>query len=342
MSKPRVGITLGDVAGIGPEIVLKSCLEERVYDFCHPVVIGDKRVVDMVIQDFDFSLEVHVIEDTNDGRYETGVVNLIDLGNIDMDHFAYGTVSANAGQAAYDYIAKGVELFNAGQVDVIATSPINKEALKAAEVPYIGHTEILGGLTNVTDPLTMFEVDSLRVFFLSRHVSLRKAIDMVKKERLVDYIKRSIIELDKLGVKGTLIVSGLNPHNGENGLFGDEEMTDIIPAIKECQALGLDVAGPIPADSVFYKGFNENCSAVLSLFHDQGHIATKTYDFHRTISLTLGMPLLRTSVDHGTAFDIAGQNIADPISMIEAIVLAAKYGDYAKKGSMSRIGVLNK
>lgn len=331
MKKPFVGITLGDVAGIGPEIVLKSCLETRVYDVCNPVVIGDKNVVDMVIKDFGFPLEVKVLNHTNEGDYKVGVVNLIDLQNIDMDEFAYGKVSANAGQAAYDYIAKGVELFNQKEVDVIATSPINKEALKAAEVPFIGHTEILGDLTNVDDPLTMFEVDSLRVFFLSRHVSLRKAIDMVKKERLVDYIKRSIIELKKLNVEGTLIVSGLNPHNGENGLFGDEEMTDIIPAVKECQNLGLDVSGPIPADSVFYKGFSENCSAVLSLFHDQGHIATKTYDFHRTISLTLGMPLLRTSVDHGTAFDIAGQNIADPISMIEAIVLAAKYGDYAKK-----------
>ncbi|MGS0972830.1 MAG: 4-hydroxythreonine-4-phosphate dehydrogenase PdxA [Candidatus Izemoplasmataceae bacterium] len=331
MKKPVVGITLGDVAGIGPEIVLKSCLNERVYDVCHPVVIGDKKIVDMVIKDFNFDLKVNSIQHTIDGVYEKGIVNLIDLNNIDMNDFAYGKVSANAGQAAYDYIAKGVALFHTGEVDVVATSPINKEALKAANVPFIGHTEILGSLTNVEDPLTMFEVDSLRVFFLSRHVSLRKAIDMVKKDRLVDYIKRSLIELDKLKVKGTLIVSGLNPHNGEHGLFGDEEMTEIIPAIEECQAMGLDVSGPIPADSVFYKGFNENCSAVLSLFHDQGHIATKTYDFHRTISLTLGMPLLRTSVDHGTAFDIAGQNIADPISMIEAIVLAAKYGDYAKK-----------
>ena len=154
---------------------------------------------------------------------------------------------------------------------------------------------------------------------------------MVKKERIIDYIERSIKELDKLGVEGTFYVSGLNPHNGENGLFGDEELTDIIPAVEYCKEEGLNVFGPIPGDSVFHKGFSKNCSGILSLYHDQGHIATKTYDFHRTISLTLGMPVLRTSVDHGTAFDIAGKNIADPISMIEAVLLAAKYGNYSKK-----------
>ncbi len=331
MKKPYIGITLGDVAGIGPEIVLKTCLEQKVYDVCYPVMIGDKKVIDKTINDFNLDLKINVIKKLNEGKYQLGTVDLVDLDNVNMKDYEYGKVSKNAGKAAYEYIEEAVRLYYEDELNVIATSPINKEALKAGGVPFIGHTEILGHLTSSHDPLTCFEVDSLRVFFLSRHVSLRKALDLVKKERLVDYIERSIIELRKLHVEGTLYVSGLNPHNGEHGLFGDEELTDIIPAIEECQAKGLDVYGPIPGDSVFYKGFSDRCAGVLSLFHDQGHIATKTYDFHRTISLTLGMPVLRTSVDHGTAFDIAGQGIADPISMIEAVMLAAKYGDYSEK-----------
>jgi 4-hydroxythreonine-4-phosphate dehydrogenase len=176
----------------------------------------------------------------------------------------------------------------------------------------------------------MFEIEKLRVFFLSRHVSLKKAIDMVKKDRLEDYIQRSIKALKRLGVEGTLAVAGLNPHSGEHGLFGYEEMEEIEPAIKSMQEKGYDVIGPIPADSIFAIGLSGKWAAVLSLYHDQGHIATKTYDFHRTISITNGMPFLRTSVDHGTAMDIAGKNIANEVSMIEAIRLAARYAPYFK------------
>jgi 4-hydroxythreonine-4-phosphate dehydrogenase len=211
-------------------------------------------------------------------------------------------------------------------VDAVATTPINKESLKAGGVPFIGHTEIFGKLTGVADPLTMFETRGLRVFFLSRHVSLRKACDMVKKERIIDYVKRSVSMLKKLGVStGTMAIAGLNPHSGEHGLFGDEELTEVFPAVKELQAEGYAVAGPIGADSVFHLALKGKYNSVLSLYHDQGHIATKTLDFDRTISITGGMPILRTSVDHGTAFDIAGKNIAGEVSMVEAILLAAKY-----------------
>jgi len=331
MKRPYIGITLGDVAGVGPEIVLKTCNDKKVYDACKPVVIGDLKVIKKALKDFNINLKTNTIEKLNQGIYQLGIVDVIDLNNIDLDSFEYGKISAQAGKAAYEYIAKAVDLYFNDELNAIATSPINKEALKKGGVNFIGHTEIFGSLTNSYDPLTMFEVDGLRVFFLSRHLSLRKAIDIVKKDKLIDYIQRSIIELDKLGVKGTFLVSGLNPHNGENGLFGDEEINEIIPAVEYCKEQGLDVFGPIPGDSVFHKGFQKQYSGILSLYHDQGHIATKTYDFYRTISLTLGMPVLRTSVDHGTAFDIAGKNIANPISMIESVLLAAKYGDYSKK-----------
>jgi 4-hydroxythreonine-4-phosphate dehydrogenase len=251
-----------------------------------------------------------------------------------MAHFENGAVSGMCGKAAYEYIAKSVELAMARKVDAVATTPINKESLQAGGVPFIGHTEIFGALTGVADPLTMFETRGLRVFFLSRHVSLRKACDMVTKDRIVDYVKRSSAVLKKLGVTtGTMAIAGLNPHSGEHGLFGDEEVNEVFPAVKELQAAGYQVAGPVGADSVFHLALKGVYNSVLSLYHDQGHIATKTLDFDRTISITGGMPILRTSVDHGTAFDIAGKNIASEVSMTEAILLAAKYSSAFRGGA---------
>ncbi|MBC7239456.1 MAG: 4-hydroxythreonine-4-phosphate dehydrogenase PdxA, partial [Chloroflexi bacterium] len=229
-------------------------------------------------------------------------------------------ISVKAGRASAKYIEKAVELASLREVDAIATAPINKEAWKLADVPHIGHTEMLGDLTGVRDPLTMFQVKDLRIFFLTRHVSLRKACDMVKKERVLDYIERCTKALKALGIENPrLAVAALNPHGGEHGLFGDEEMKEIEPAVKEAQKRGFNAYGPLPADSVFWACLSGKYDAVLSLYHDQGHIAAKTLDFHRTVSITLGLPFLRTSVDHGTAMDIAGQGIANPISMIEAI-----------------------
>ena len=231
------------------------------------------------------------------------------------------------GQAAFDYIATAIDLANHRLVDAVATTPINKESLKAGQVPYIGHTEIFADLTGTTDPLTMFEVRGMRVFFLTRHVSLRQACDLVTRARIVDYVQRCIQALQRLGVgEGTMAIAGLNPHSGEHGLFGDEEVREVEPAVRDLQAMGYAVVGPIGADSVFHLALQGHFHSVLSLYHDQGHIATKTLDFERTIAITNGLPFLRTSVDHGTAFNIAGQGIASPVSMIEAILLAAKYG----------------
>jgi 4-phospho-D-threonate 3-dehydrogenase / 4-phospho-D-erythronate 3-dehydrogenase len=331
-NKPIVVVPIGDPAGIGPEIAVKSLTKQEIYDVCRPVLVGDVKVVQRVIDVCELNLNINSMSNPKEeGLYQLGTIDLVAVNNIDMDQFEFGKVNAMCGLAAFEYIKKTVELSDANLVDSIATTPINKESLKAAQVPFIGHTEIFGSLSNTADPLTMFEIEKLRVFFLSRHVSLRKAIDMVKKERLIDYCIRSIEALERLGVQGTLAIAGLNPHSGEHGLFGDEEMTEIEPAVKELREKGYDVIGPIPADSIFALGLDGRYAAILSLYHDQGHIATKTYDFHRTISITNGMPFLRTSVDHGTAFDIAGKNIANPISMIEAIRLAAKYAVHFKK-----------
>src|SRR5699024_3645520 len=206
-------------------------------------------------------------------------------------------------------------------------TPINKESLQAAEVPYIEHTEMLEDLTNTKDPLTMFQVQGMRIFFLTRHLSIKDAIDQMTKERVQDYLNRCDEALQRLGVdERKLAVAGLNPHSGEGGLFGNEEIDEITPGIEAAQKDGIDVVGPVPADSVFYQALNGKYDAVLSLYHDQGHIAAKMTDFHRTIAITNGLPFLRTSVDHGTAFDIAGKNIASSVSMEECIKLAAQYG----------------
>ncbi|HZG79435.1 MAG TPA: 4-hydroxythreonine-4-phosphate dehydrogenase PdxA, partial [Brevibacillus sp.] len=213
-----------------------------------------------------------------------------------------------------------------GEVKALATTPINKESLKAAKVPFIGHTEMLESLTNTKDPLTMFEVNGMRIFFLTRHLSLKDAIAQMTKERVQDYLVRCDQALQRLGVESRRIaVAGLNPHSGEGGLFGMEEVEEIKPGIEAAVAAGINAVGPVPADSVFFQALQGRYDAVLSLYHDQGHIAAKMTDFHRTISITNGLPFLRTSVDHGTAFDIAGKNIAESISMEECIKLAAQY-----------------
>ncbi|MCX7924013.1 MAG: 4-hydroxythreonine-4-phosphate dehydrogenase PdxA [Clostridia bacterium] len=326
MERPVIGIPLGDPAGIGPEIVVKSLMDKTLYDVCKPLVIGDRDVITQALSFCGFNAIINVVSQPEEGKYEAGIINIVDLGNVDINRLEIGKIQAMGGQAAFEYIRKSVDMAMNGEVDAIATTPINKESLKAAGIDFIGHTEILAGLTNTHDPLTMFEVRNMRVFFLSRHVSLRKACDMVTKARLLDYIQRCNEALKRLGVaEGTMAVAGLNPHSGEHGLFGDEEVQHVEPAVEEAQKMGYNVVGPIGADSVFHLALQGKFNSVLSLYHDQGHIATKTLDFERTIAITIGLPFLRTSVDHGTAFDIAGTGKASQVSMSEAILLAAKY-----------------
>lgn len=329
MKKPLIAVPIGDPAGIGPEIVSKAIASQEVFQTADCVVVGDKNVMENAINLVNVNLEIHLITSPDEGVYQEGVLNLIDLHNIAMDKFEFGKVNGMCGKAAYEYIEKSIEFANGGKVDAIATTPINKESLHAGNINYIGHTEIFGSLTHTEDPLTMFETNGLRVFFLTRHVSLRDMLDMITKERIEDYVKRCLEALKKLGVtEGTMAIAGLNPHSGEHGLFGWEEVNEIMPAVEKLRSEGYNVVGPIGADSVFHQAAQGKYNSVLSLYHDQGHIAAKTLDFEKTISITNGMPILRTSVDHGTAFDISGKGIASPVSMIEAIRLAAKYAPH--------------
>ncbi|MBN1623300.1 MAG: 4-hydroxythreonine-4-phosphate dehydrogenase PdxA [Clostridia bacterium] len=326
MKKPVIGIPMGDPAGIGPEIVVKALTEGSVFDICIPVVIGDASVLKQIRDIIGAKVKIRPIGSADEAGGTPGVIDVIDMANIDASELVYGVVDSRAGKAAYEYIEKTAGMARDGEIDAVATTPINKESIKAAKVDFIGHTEMFAHLSGTDDPLTMFQVMNMRVFFLSRHLSLRAACDAVKKDKIKEYIVRCLDSLVRLGVSRPLLaVAGLNPHNGEHGLFGSEEVNEISPAVEECIADGLNVTGPVPGDSVFALALKGKYDGVLSMYHDQGHIATKTVDFERTISLTIGMPYLRTSVDHGTAFDIAGKGIASEVSMTEAIRLAALY-----------------
>lgn len=330
MTKLTVGIPLGDPCGIGPEIVVKAFNDKTLYELCNMLLIGDKFVVNKVLKITGLHLSTNVITDISNAKFEYGTIDLIDMNYVKGD-YEFGKISALCGQAAYMYVKEAGELALSKKIDVVVTPPINKESLNIAGIPFIGHTEIFEDISGVKDPLTMFEVENLRIFFLSRHVSLRRSVDFVNYQRILEYIERCTEALRILKIKGTLAVAGLNPHSGEHGLFGFEEEEEIVPAVKEAQKRGFDVVGPIAADSVFHQGIQGKYAAVLSLYHDQGHIAAKTYNFDKTISLTNSMPFLRTSVDHGTAYDIAGKNIASAVSMIEAVKVGVKYAKVFNK-----------
>ncbi|AVR03297.1 4-hydroxythreonine-4-phosphate dehydrogenase PdxA [Pluralibacter gergoviae] len=324
--RPLIAIPMGDAAGIGPEITVKTIASPQAQKYARMVVVGDRQVLEQACEFSSVTLNINVIESLSEFIDSPDVVNLIQRGNIDFSTLRLGEIQGQCGKAAYDCIEQVIMMAMAREVDAVATTPINKESLKAGKVDFIGHTEIFGKLTGTADPLTMFQVRDLRVFFLSRHLSLVNAIRSLTPEKVCDYAVRSAGALNRLGLaQPRLTVAAINPHGGEHGLFGTEDDDILLPGIEMARARGINISGPKPADSVFHFALQGEYDAVLSPYHDQGHIATKMVDFHRTISITNGMPILRTSVDHGTANDIAGRGVADPVSMIEAVRLAARY-----------------
>lgn len=329
--KHNIVIPIGDIAGVGPEIVVKALNYPEVYEWCNPVVVGERTALERALQVTGMSLNLQEITDTKSYEYKYGIIPFFNLKNVVASEVEFGKVQRKAGKAAFEFIEKAVELMKEGQADAIATTTINKEALKAAGIPYIGHTEIIGSLLGVEDPMTMFQVRNLKVFFLTRHLSLKDAIAAVTEDNVYRYIKRCYHGMQNLGFDNPkLAIAGLNTHSGEHGLFGWEEVNEIMPAVERAKKEGILISGPIGADSVFHIALKGGFDAVISLYHDQGHIATKMVDFERTISVTIGMPYIRTSVDHGTAFDIAGTNTVSELSMYEAIRLAAEYAETYK------------
>ena len=320
---PRIGITMGDAAGIGAEITLKALTDENLKKNCVPIVIGDFTFLQKTARDlrldFDF---VDVRDSSLTNPNQTGVYTLNNL----REEIITGEDSAAAGKASAEYIECAVRLWREKKIDAIATAPISKRAIWLGGYNFPGHTEFLADLTGTKEFAMSFFADKLRVVLLSTHVSLRVAIELVKKEKLVELIKFTHREISKLLKRDARIaVAGLNPHASENGMFGAEEASEIQPAIEECRKkFGIDVAGAFSPDTIFLRGFRGEFDAVVSCYHDQATIAVKCLSFGASVNVTLGLPLVRTSVDHGTAFDIAGRGIADASSMKAAIKLAAK------------------
>ncbi|MGH2398853.1 MAG: 4-hydroxythreonine-4-phosphate dehydrogenase PdxA [bacterium] len=308
---PRIAVTIGDPAGIGPEIVVRAAAMDAVRQAARLVIVGDRRTIERAM-------------DVTDTRLRFGEdIDLIDLANVPAD-VTWGKIQRSAGAAAGQFVERAVREAREGRVDAIATAPINKEALWLAGYPHPGHTEMLGALTGAGDPLTMFQVRGMRIFFLTRHLSLREAIGKITRARITEVLPRIDAELRSLGFdRPRIAVAALNPHAGEGGALGTEDRDEVAPAVADAQARGVHASGPIPADSIFAQTLEGRYDAVLSLYHDQGHIAAKTLDFHGAVSVTLGLPFIRTSVDHGTAFDIAGTGKARADSMAAAIIAAA-------------------
>jgi len=325
--KPLLGITIGDPSGIGPEIVLKALQEKQIYDICRPLVIGERKVLERAAEAIHMTDPmIRIISDPSEGAYQYGTIELIETGDYDISQLEWGKEQKLAGQIAIDAIYKSISLGMEGKIDAVTTAPINKVAIKMAGVMQEGHTEIYRDLTGAPFVLTMFDCFKMRVFHLSRHMSLRNAIDYVTEEHVLNDVIRINQELEKAGIEKPLIaVAGLNPHCGEGGLFGDEEIKEINPAIARAKEMGIRAVGPISPDTLFARGKAGEFDAILALFHDQGHIPCKTLDLEESVSITLGLPFVRGSVDHGTAFDKAGKGIATNKSMVAAIRSTVKY-----------------
>ncbi len=326
MRKPRIAITMGDPAGIGPETVVKTMMSESIYEVCDPFVIGNEDSLLEVSKIIGVSLPINKIQHPEDGLYSCGTIDLMETGVCPDAKIEFGKIQKDAALMAYSYIERSIELGLEGSIDAVSTTPINKAALKLAGIKELGHTEIYQHLTHSPYALTMFNVHKLRVFFVSRHVSLREACNLANKDRILNFLINIDNELKKLGfVNPSIGVAALNPHVGENGLFGDEEIVHIRPAVEEARSRGINVFGPDSADAIFAFNLDGHYDCILSMYHDQGHIACKTLDFQKAVTLTLGLPFIRSSVDHGTAFDIAGKGIAQGESLIEATRVCAEY-----------------
>ena len=325
VQKPAIAITMGDPCGIGPEVVVKALADPRVYASCRPLVIGNTFAMRQAVQATGLPLGINETGDPVAAGRNPAVVDVVDIHNLNPEDITVGQISVPCGKAAMEWVTKAGELALAGIVDGIATAPLNKEAASLAGFQSIGHTELLQELAGAKTVPTMLLSKNLRVVHLTTHRSLRVACDYVKQERILEFLQLTHDTFVKWGFpRPRLAAAGLNPHNSDGGLLGNEEAEEIAPAVNAARERGIDAVGPIPADSVFPQAIEGRYDVVLAMFHDQGHIPVKVYGFEESVTANLGLPFVRTSVDHGTAFDIAGQGIAQHVSMLESIRLAVE------------------
>jgi len=329
--RPRIVISMGDPAGIGPEVCLKALLRREVRDLCRPVVVGAMETLRAVAEIIGVHPEWHDVERPEAARDEPECINVVDVGDVDRSTVRWGQISAAAGAAAYAYVVRAAQMVMARQADALVTGPIQKEALNLAGHPYAGHTELLAELTETRRYAMMLAVGRLRVVHVSGHVPLRQACDQVRRDRVLEVVVLADEAMRRIGIARPRVgVAALNPHGGEAGLFGREEIEQIVPAIKAARHRGITVEGPLPADTMMAKAAAGGYDVAVAMYHDQGHVAVKlvgfTYDRSRQewsvvrgVNITLGLPIVRTSVDHGTAFDVAGRGVASESSMVDAI-----------------------
>jgi 4-hydroxythreonine-4-phosphate dehydrogenase len=326
MKRPVVGITMGDAAGIGPEVVTKALAHAQTYELCRPLVIGDARRLALAAERCGSSVRVRSIDSTGAAGYRPGTIDCLNLDLIPGD-LPFGQLSATAGDAAYRFIERAVALAVAGEVDAICTAPVNKAALHAGGHVFPGHTEILAHLTGTLEVSMLLSTPKLRVIHCTTHVGLLEAIARIDPGLVERTIQRGHDSLTRWGLKAPRIaVCGINPHAGEGGLFGNgEEERQVSPGIAAARARGIDVSGPYPADTLFYRAVRGDFDLVVAMYHDQGHCPVKVLGLETGVNITVGLPVIRTSVDHGTAFDIAGTGRADERSMLEALRQAADF-----------------
>ncbi len=332
--KPIIGVTMGDPAGIGSEITAKALNSESIYDKCSPFVVGDAKAMVDAVRISSLGLSVSPIKSISQAQFKSGVIDVYDLANVDMDSLVYGKVNQDCGRAAGQYIEKAISLAINKEIDAIVTAPIHKESFDLAGYGkrYRGHTEMLAALTKTKNVAMLLAHGNLRVIHVTTHVPFRQIVDLVKEERVYKTICIAHDACQQLGIASPRIaVAGLNPHSGDGGIMGDEEIKEIIPAIERARRQGLDVTGPIPPDTVFPKGKGGTYDVIVAMYHDQGHIPLKfggfQWDGNKWLSvggvnITFGLPIIRTSVDHGTAFGKAGKGIADQKSLLDAIEVA--------------------
>lgn len=322
--RPCIGITMGDAAGIGPEIVAKALAKERLYEKCRPFLIGNEFVMNLAIRTCGLESKTRRVKDVESCRFELGTIDVLELSDAAINNVSPGTVDSACGDAAVKYTICAGKMAMDGKIDAIVSAPLNKESMRKAGYNYEGQTEILGELTGSNNYGMILLLDRLRIMMLTTHMSLEDACKKVKKDTVLKKIILADEGLNSFNLKDRrIVVSALNPHAGENGLFGRQENDEIGPAIREARKIGINVEGPVPADIVFVKAKNNEYDLVLSMYHDQANMAMKLLGFGEVVTLLVGLPIIRTSTGHGTAFDIAYQNIADETNICKAIEVAA-------------------
>ena len=336
--RPVLGLTIGDPAGIGPEIVAKAATQQEVRAACRPLVIGEVGVLRRATRLCRLDLSVRAVASPAEATGHPGILEVLDLKNIDAASCPPGVLSPQCGRAAVEYLYRAIDLAMTNELHGVVTAPLNKEAMVQAGFKYDGHTELFAERTGAKDYAMMLVVGRMRVVHVSTHTSLRTACDKVKKGRVLAVIRLAHRALHDLGSrKKRIAVAGLNPHAGEGGLFGREETEEIAPAVEAAKAEGVKASGPHSPDTLFHRLRLGEFDAVVAMYHDQGHIPLKLIGFDRGVNVTVGLPIIRTSVDHGTAFDIAGTGTANPRSMVEAILLAAKFAQGRNKAAASLV-----